>query len=113
LIIIAPIQTEQVSLALGEAHDISQAARVLREAESLGYIDELARLEGDRAAAEEVMSKIITLVPPNYAFSLSWSSQDGCIIGTLGGDQANLSHVAIMVSTGNQITFLDLGVREV
>lgn len=113
LIIIAPIQTEQVSLALEEAYNISQAANVLREAESLGYIDELARLEGDRAAAEKVMSKITSLVPPNYDVSLSWSSRDGSIIGTLRlGDQANLAHVTIIVSTGTQITYLNLGVRE-
>jgi len=113
LIIIAPIQTEQVSLALEEAYNISQAANILREAESLGYIDELARLEGDRAAAEKVMSKITSLVPPNYDFSLSWSSRDGSIIGALGlGDQANLAHVTIIISTGTQITYLNLGVRE-
>lgn len=113
LIIIAPIQTEQVSLALEEAYNISQAANILREAESLGYIDELARSEGDRAAAENVMSEIASLVPPNYGSSLSWSSGDGSIIGALKfGDQANLAHVVIMVSTGTQITYLDLGVGE-
>jgi len=113
LLIIAPIQTEQVSLALEEAYNLSQAANVLREAESLGYIDELARLEGGRASAEEAMSKITSLVPPNYSFSLTWSSRDGGIIGSLGlGDQANLAHVTVIVSTATQITYLTLGVRD-
>jgi len=113
LVIIAPIQTEQVSLALEEAFAMSQAADALKEAEALGYIDELARLGGDRALADKAISKIASLVPPNYGFSISWSSQDGIIIGSLSsGDQANLVHVTIIVSTGTQITYLSLGVGE-
>jgi len=113
LIIIAPIQTEQVSLALEEAYNMSRAANVLREAESLGYIEELARFDGDRASAEKAMSKITSLIPPNYSFSLSWSSRDGSVIGTIGlGNQANLAYVTIIVSTRAQITYLSLGVRE-
>ena len=113
LVIIAPIQTEQVSLALEEAFVMSQAADVLKGAESLGYIDELARLERDRASADKVIAKIASLVPPNYGFSISWSSRDGTIIGSLSsGDQSNLVHVTIIISTGTQITQLSLGVGE-
>ena len=113
LIIIAPIQTEQVSLALEEAFVMSQAADVLKEAEGLGYIDELARLERDRASADKVIAKIASLVPPNHGFSISWSSRDGTIIGSGGaGDQSNLVHVTIIISTGTQITQLSLGVGE-
>lgn len=114
LVIVAPIQTEQVSLALEEAYNMSHAANVLRKAESLGYIDELARLEGDGASADEAIFKIASLVPPNFGFSLTWYSRDGTIIGMLrSGDQANLAHVTTIVSTRTQITYLTLGVREV
>jgi hypothetical protein len=111
LILLAPIQTEQVSRALREAHGMSQAADVLRTANTLGYIDELAKSEGDGPSSERAMSKIASLVPANRPFVLSWTTEEGSIIESRGsGDQGDLAHVTIIVTTSTQITHLTLGV---
>jgi hypothetical protein len=111
LILLAPIQTEEVSRALTEAQGLSQAADVLKRAESLGYIDDLARSEGDGPSSQKAMSEIASLVPANRPFALSWSTEGGGVIEALrSGDQADLSYVAIIVTTSTQITHLTLGV---
>lgn len=111
MIMLAPIQTQQVSRSLTEAHDMSLAADVLRTAESLGYIDELARSEGDGPSSEKAMTKIASLVPTNHPFALSWLTKEGSIIEvTKSGDQANLAYIAIIITTSTQITCLALGV---
>jgi len=111
LILLAPIQTEQVSRALIEAHGMSQAADVLRTASSLGYIDELARSEGDGPSSERALSKIASLVPANLPFVLSWTTKEGGIIESLRSrEQGDLAYVTIIVTTSTQITHLTLGV---
>jgi hypothetical protein len=113
LILIAPIQTEQVSRSLKEAWNMSRAAEALRRAEALGYVDELARSEGDGAAAERALAKITSLIPPGCSYALSWNTEDGKAIKALrSGDLKEYGHVTIMISAATHTTYLTLQVAE-
>lgn len=113
LILIAPIQTEQVSRSLKEAWNMSRAAEALRRAEALGYVDELARSEGDGAAAERALAKITSLIPPGCSYALSWNTEDGKAIKALrSGDLKEYGHVTIIISAATHTTYLTLQVAE-
>ncbi|MBO3802516.1 MAG: hypothetical protein JTT11_01360 [Candidatus Brockarchaeota archaeon] len=113
LVLLTAVQTERVSSELKESYFASQAADIVRTAESLGYVDELARCCEDSPSAREAMSKIAQLCPEGSAYTLVWKTEEGEVIGAIGAREIGVAgYVTVMVSTPTRVTYLTLGVGE-
>jgi hypothetical protein len=111
--LLATVQTEHVSQELKESYFASQASSIMQKAESLGYVDALARCEGDLQSADSLMLKIVQLCPRGMLCTIIWKTEKGDVIKAIGTQDLGVAgYVTTIVSTPTQITYLTLGVGE-